>query len=229
MGRRPDRRHAELRPRDPDLGDARRARARRPGGGRRRVRPGARPALVGGARRGCAPRRQPDPRLGDRPHRGRDVLLHERARVRAVGDRRPLPRARRAELGRAGLRRLLDAHARRRGRRGRGGGRRASALGHGRRGGDRRGGRGSLLRPERPTARAGRPGPLLERPAARRCRAGVRSLGRGPRHVEAEVGEPGEIPGHELPHERKESRRRRMEAVGLHVGILVDELVAKVV
>ena len=49
LGDRPDRRHEELRPRDPGVGDARRARGRRGARGRRRLGAGARRAVVGGA------------------------------------------------------------------------------------------------------------------------------------------------------------------------------------
>ena len=50
LDRRPDRRHEGLRARDPGLGDADRARARRRACGRRGVGAGARIAVVGGAR-----------------------------------------------------------------------------------------------------------------------------------------------------------------------------------
>ena len=63
LDRRPDRRHAELLPRDPDLGDADRARGGRRARARRRLGAGARPALVGRARRGRVRRRRADPRL----------------------------------------------------------------------------------------------------------------------------------------------------------------------
>ena len=86
LGHRPDRRHQELRPRRPGLGDAHRPDRRRRGGGGRGVRPGARPALVGGGGRRGVDRAQPDqghPLPGVRGHQAqrRVVLLLEPRRL----------------------------------------------------------------------------------------------------------------------------------------------------
>ena len=96
LDRRPDRRHAELRPRHPGLGDADRARARRRRRRRRRLGAGARPPLVGGARRGrLRGERRAHPRLG-----GGAASRTPSSRRRP---RREMPagwaRARRARLG----------------------------------------------------------------------------------------------------------------------------------
>ena len=149
LDHRPDRRDAELHARDPDLGDADRVRRPR----RSRLGPGARPALVGRARRRRLRVRCPDPGLRHRPGRGRDAPLRAQPT-------RPRPSLRRVAPAR--LRRLLGAHARGRGSsRGRGRRARSRDLGHGRRGGDRRGGRRALhgahlveraLRPQRAAA-----------------------------------------------------------------------------
>ena len=60
LDHRPDRRHQELRPRHPGLGDVARARGGRRAARRRRVRAGARAHLVGGARRRRVRRRHAD-------------------------------------------------------------------------------------------------------------------------------------------------------------------------
>ena len=104
---RPDRRHEAVRARAADLGDADRARARRRDRRRRRVGARARSPLVGGAGRGCLPRRRADPRLGRLAPRGRVRLDDEPARLPRVR------RARRPRRRRAHLHGLLAVHARR--------------------------------------------------------------------------------------------------------------------
>ena len=88
LDRRPDRRDEELRPRRPGVGDAARARAGRRRRRRARLGAGARPPLVGGARRGRVgrPTASAMPRLGGRPARGlRRLDDRPRARCRPAG------------------------------------------------------------------------------------------------------------------------------------------------
>ena len=121
VGRRPDRRHAQLRARRAGVGDAHLARRRRRPGDRpgRRARP--RPALVGGPGVRRLGRAEPDlgqadPRLAGVAARGRLDLVLE---LDLVGGRRARgagARPRPGLLARARLRRLLVLHAARRGR-----------------------------------------------------------------------------------------------------------------
>ena len=156
LDRRPDRRDEELRPRHPGVGNAARARARRRRRRRGRVGAGARPPLVGGARRG----------------RGWAAASGEPCRVSAVAriedcvvsttGRATCRRAGRSSSRRAwamrGLERLLAALPRRRRRPRRRGRPRHAAVGLRRSAPRRRGGRRPLhdLRGRRARARAGR-------------------------------------------------------------------------
>ena len=75
---RPDRRDAELRARNPGLGDADRARGGRRRAARHRVRAGARATLVGRARSRRLRKRRADPRLRDLEDRGLGALVRDR-------------------------------------------------------------------------------------------------------------------------------------------------------
>ena len=159
LGRRPDRRHQELRPRRAGLGHADRAGRRRRGGARRGVGAAAAAALVGLDRqrrldRPVAAQGDPVPGLRRTPARGRLALLRLAARLGGARPARRLPLADAPVLAHPRLRRLLVLHA---GRRGRGRHRRrarARGLRHGGARRDRaRGRRHGSPRSTAPTAR----------------------------------------------------------------------------
>ena len=161
LDHRSDRRHPELLARRPGLGDADRARGGRRGDARRRLGAGAASALVGRAGRRRLREWRPRPRLRNPADRGRGAQLRRRAAD--SGDRRP-------GLARTGLRRLLEPHARRRGRdrrRHRRG--RRHRVGPRRDPADRRGGRRDVHRLQRGEPDRQRQRDLIERAPARRA------------------------------------------------------------
>ena len=111
LDHRSDRRHEELRARHSGLRDADRARRI----SRRRLRAGDAAALVGVARRRRVLQWDGDPRL-DRSRRSKTrTLLRRRSRLRAASDSAAVSRSRAPLRPHPRLRRLLVAHARRRG------------------------------------------------------------------------------------------------------------------